>query len=407
MEVTYALYILLLGLVMVAVLLLQPALERLGVPPLVGYFGLGVVLRLADAQGAILGEPGHQIFGFLAYVGVVVLLFRVGLESDLPGLVQRLPSASVVWLSNVAVSGGLGYWAASQWLGWALLPSLFVATALTATSVGVSVALWEEADVVNTDAGALMLDVAEMDDVSGVVLMGVLFALAPTLHQNPDSPVLPLAAETLAWFAVKFTLFTIGCVLFSRYLEEPITSFFERIQNWPGTIMVVLGMSMIVAAIAELLGFSVAIGAFFAGLVFSRDPEAVKFDASFESIYPLFAAFFFIGIGLRVDPAVLSGAVTPALVLLSVAIAGKMAGTLLPSLAFMGGTSALIIGLSLVPRAEITLIIMQRGLDLGSWAVTPERFAYMVIVSAATTLLVPFLVRPLLHRQIASTEATG
>jgi len=72
MEIDYALYMLLIGGVVVLVLLLRPGLERLGVPPLVGYFLLGFLLRLADARWALLGAPGHQIFGFLAYVGVVV-----------------------------------------------------------------------------------------------------------------------------------------------------------------------------------------------------------------------------------------------------------------------------------------------------------------------------------------------
>lgn len=404
MELTYASYILVLGTTIVLVLLLRPALEQLGVPPLVGYFLLGFALRLADARWVLLGGSGRQIFEFLGYVGVVVLLFRVGLESDLLGLIRRLPSASLIWAGNVAVSGGLGYWAASQGLGWALLPSLFVAIALTATSVGISVALWEEAELLNTDDGELMLDVAELDDVSGVVLMGVLFTLAPVLHRNPEAPLLPLAAETLGWFAVKFAAFTVGCVLFSRYMEASITGFFERIQNWPGTIMVVLGIGMIVAAIAGLLGFSLAIGAFFAGLIFSRDPKAVKMDTSFGAIYPLFSAFFFIGIGLRVDPAALSGAVVPALILLAVAVVGKVVGTLLPALAFTSGAGALLLGLSLVPRAEITLIIMQRGLDLGDWAVSPELFANMVLVSAATTLLVPPIIRPLLHQRRTSVE---
>jgi Kef-type K+ transport system membrane component KefB len=407
MELNDALYMLLIGGVVVLVGLLRPGLERLGVPPLVGYFLLGFLLRLADARWALLGAPGHQIFEFLAHVGIVVLLFRVGLESDLPGLLARLPAASVIWGGNVVVSGGLGYGAAAWILGWAFLPSLFVAVALTATSVGISVALWEEADAVKTESGALMLDVAEMDDISGVLLMGLLFALAPVLHQTPDAALLPLAAETLAWFVLKFAAFTAGCVLFSRYVEEHLTSYFERIQSWSGTIMVVLGFGMIVAAVAGLLGFSMAIGAFFAGLIFSRDPDAVKMDASFGAIHPLFAAFFFIGVGLRVDPSALGGVLLPALVLLGAAIAGKVLGTLLPALALTGGTSALLIGLSLVPRAEIMLIIMQRGLDLGAWAVTPEIFAHLVIVSAATTLLTPFLVRPLLHRHLASIPATG
>jgi Kef-type K+ transport system membrane component KefB len=275
------------------------------------------------------------------------------------------------------------------------VPSLFVGVALTATSVGVAVALWDEADLLKTDDGELMLDVAELDDVSGVVLMGVLFTLAPVFHANPAASLIPLAAQTLGGFALKFAAFTAGCIAVSLYVEEPLTVFFEQIQRWPGTIMVVLGIGMVVAAIASLLGFSLAIGAFFAGLIFSRDPKAVKMETSFNAFYPLFAAFFFIDIGLRIDPTALGGALGPVLVLLAAAVIGKGLGVLLPALALTSSSGALLLSLSLVPRAEIMLIIMQRGLDLGPWAVPPELFAQMVLVSAATTLLVPPLVRPL------------
>lgn len=395
MESPYTIHILALGVMIVLVLLVRPALEHVGVPPLVGYFVLGFALRLADAEWSLLEPTGHDIFAFLGSVGIVVLLFRVGLESDLPGLVERLPPASLVWGSNVAVSGGVGYGTAAYGLGWPLVPSLFVGVALTATSVGVAVALWDEADLLKTDDGELMLDVAELDDVSGVVLMGVLFTLAPVFHANPAASLVPLAAQTLGAFALKFVAFTGGCIAVSLYLEESLTAFFEQIQRWPGTIMVVLGIGMVVAAIASLLGFSLAIGAFFAGLIFSRDPKAVKMETSFNAFYPLFAAFFFIDIGLRIDPTALGGAMGPALVLLAAAVLGKGLGVLLPALALTSSSGALLLSLSLVPRAEIMLIIMQRGLDLGRWAVPPELFAQMVLVSAATTLLVPLLVRPL------------
>lgn len=395
MESAHTIHILVLGVMIVLVLLLRPALDHIGVPPLVGYFVLGFALRLADAQWSLLDATGHEIFAFLGSVGIVVLLFRVGLESDLPGLVERLPPASLVWGSNVAISGGAGYGAAAYGLGWPLVPSLFVGVALTATSVGVAVALWDEANLLKTDDGELMLDVAELDDVSGVVLMGVLFTLTPVFHANPAASLIPLAAQTLGGFALKFAAFTAGCIAVSLYVEEPLTAFFEQIQRWPGTIMVVLGIGMVVAAIASLLGFSLAIGAFFAGLIFSRDPKAVKMETSFNAFYPLFAAFFFIDIGRRIDPTALESALGPALVLLAAAVLGKGLGVLLPALALTRSSGALLLSLSLVPRAEIMLIIMQRGLDLGPWAVPPELFAQMVLVSAATMLLVPPLVRPL------------
>jgi Kef-type K+ transport system membrane component KefB len=176
-------YILLTGLVIVLVVLARSLLDRLSVPALVGYLGVGLGLRLLEDQWHLLGAEGLGIFEFLGQIGIVVLLFRVGLESDLPALLERLPQASLVWAGNVFISGGLGFVVLRILFGWALVPSLFGAVALTATSVGVSVAVWRDHDALDTPTGELMLDVAELDDLSGVILMALLFGAAPALRE--------------------------------------------------------------------------------------------------------------------------------------------------------------------------------------------------------------------------------
>ncbi len=163
-------------------------------------------------------------------------------------------------------------------------------------------------------------------------------------------------------------------------------------------IVLLVGIVIVIAAIAGWLGFSLAIGGLFAGLVFSRDPNAVKQDASFGAIYELFTPFFFIGIGLQIRPEALHAALIPAVILVIIASLGKLIGTALPALLETSAEGALFIGLSMIPRAEITMIIMERGRNLGEWAVPPELFAGMVIVSAVTCILVPLIIDPLLRR---------
>ena len=276
---------------------------------------------------------------------------------------------------------------------------------LEGVTEGISVAVWQEAGTLNTPRGALMLDVAELDDLSGVVLMALLFSVAPLLHQQAGTASLSALGQTLGVLLLKLAAFTLLCVLFARYAEQAITGFFKRIHAGQGTLLVVLGVGIIVAASAGLLGFSVAIGAFFAGLIFSRDPDAIKFDASFESLHRLFAPFFFIGIGLAIDLSALSTALAPAVVLILVAVIGKIVGTSGPALASMGVASALLLGIGMVPRAEIALIIMQRGLALGSWAVPPDVFANMVVMAAVTAVFAPMVLRPMFKRWPQTQEA--
>ncbi|MFP4655912.1 MAG: cation:proton antiporter [Methanohalobium sp.] len=240
-----------------------------------------------------------------------------------------------------------------------LIQSLFVAVALTATSVGVTVSIWQEANLLNSHHGEILLDVAELDDISGIILMALLFAVAPVLKDGSISAVLPVLPGVLGLFILKLIAFIGFCIFFSRYLEAHITRFFEKVQVGKGTLLVILGIGMVVAAMAEMLGFSVAIGAFFAGLIFSRDPDSVKFDGSFEPLYDLFMPFFFVGIGLQINPEVITGSLIPVIILLLVAFAGKFVGHGAIAYFVTGSSSALVLGTSMIPRAEIALIVMQ------------------------------------------------
>lgn len=158
------------------------------------------------------------------------------------------------------------------------------------------------------------------------------------------------------------------------------------------------GTGFALAAVARLLGLSVAIGAFFAGLAFSRDQESGRYDVTLETLHYLLAPFFFIGIGLSIRPSAAATGAGAGAVLLAVAVEGKLGGTMLPAWPSVGARGAAALGLSMVPRAEITAAVMPRGLELGEWAVTAELFAVMALVVVATSFLAPPAVRALLFR---------
>ncbi|MEQ8962903.1 MAG: cation:proton antiporter [Coleofasciculus sp. C2-GNP5-27] len=395
---TLPLLILLVGAISTISILIKEGMTRLGLPSLVGYLVLGFLLRLTDAQWQFLGEPGQEIFEFLAEVGVISLLFRVGLESDLAGLMHQLARAMKIWIGDIVVNGGLGFVTSYWLLGLAFIPSLFIAIAFTATSVGVSIGVWQEENATDSKYGELLLDVAELDDISGVILMALLFAIAPAIQNSGTGQLLPVIAQTSGIFFLKAVVFGTFCYVFSRFFEAKLTKFFRQIEAPPEPMLEVVGIGFMIAAIAGLLGFSVAIGAFFAGLVFSRDPNAVKIDASFDSLYELFTPFFFIGIGLKINPSALTAALGMGGILLVAAVLGKLIGAGGLTWLTTGWTGAALIGVSMVPRAEITMIVMGKGLSLGEWAVSNQVFAAMVVVSAVTSILAPIVLRSLLHK---------
>ena len=130
------LVILIVGSTIVAAVFVKVGLERLRIPVLIGYIGLGALIRLADSHLGFLQDQGRELFHVLERIGVICMLFRVGLESKLGGLMRQLRRATHVWLISIAVCGVFGYGACALVLGLPHIPSLFVGVALTATSVG-------------------------------------------------------------------------------------------------------------------------------------------------------------------------------------------------------------------------------------------------------------------------------
>lgn len=390
--------LLLVGVLIVAALLLKGLLRRTGVPPLVGFLLLGLLLSVADGRLGLLHAGSREALEFLAGAGVVVLLFRVGLESDVRGLAAQLPRAGGVWLGNVALSGGLGYLAARHALGAALVPSLFVAVALMATSVSIPVGVWEDAGALGSRNGELLVDVAEADDVSSVVAMVLLFAAVPVLAEGRGEAIGVTLASAAAWLALKALAFAALCLVFARYLARPFTRLLRRVTDMPDPVIVIAGAGLAIAALAGWLGFSLAVGALLAGILFSRDPEAVRMERSFRMLLDLFTPFFFIGLGLRVEAGLVGQGLLVGGLLLVPAVAAKLLGAGLPALFEIGWSGATLIGVSMVPRAEIAMIVAARGQRLGDWAMPAEIFAGLMVVSLATAVGVPPILRLLLSR---------
>lgn len=395
MESSHALWVLVVGAMMACTPAIGSFAQRVRVPAVVGYLALGLLLGQADRHWPLLGAGGRQALSFLADLGIVVLLFRVGLESNPAALLSKLKPASLVWIGDVAVSGGLGFLAAYHLVGLALGPALIIAAALSATSIGVSTAVWQNRGALGSPNGQLLIDVAELDDISGVTLMALLFAILPVLPQGGGDLLPPLLAAGAA-FAAKFLAFAVFCFLFARYLEGPLTSAAARLEHAPQRMLTVAGLGFMIAALAGWLGFSLAIGALFAGLVFSRDPQAVRTEGRFNDLYAFFAPFFFIGIGLQTDVSLVGGALGAALVLFAAALLGKLLGDGLPTLLLTGATGAVLVGVSMVPRAEIALVIADQSRAAG--ALPEDAYAMLVLVSAATCLVAPWSVDILLRR---------
>lgn len=385
------------GLFILFALVIKTCFEKIHLPPLTAYLVMGMGLQMADARYGFMDASGVEVLEFLSSIGVFVILFQAGLKCDPRSLFKQMGRAKYIWLGNIVVSGGLAYATARWFLDFSVLPSLFAAVALTATSVGVSVGIWQSQGKLDSREGSLLLDVAEMDDISGILLMAVLFAAAPALKEGWSQEAFARAGGAGLQILGLFVIFAGLCAAFSIFVEPGLTGYIKKRESPQDYMLMLTTVGLCIAALAGMLGLSIAIGGFLAGLSFSRDPKAVCIESSFRSIRDIFTPFFFLHIGFQIDPQAWGQSGQLALILLLVAFVGKFLGTYPPSRALTNGRVATLLGISMAPRAEIAMVVLSRGRDLGPWATPPELFSAGILVSGATSLITPLLLRPLMR----------
>ena len=384
-----------LGLLLVSIPVVKASLNKLGAPALVGFIALGLIARTFDHYLPFITFDFNRAVTFLAHIGIVILLFQVGLTSDIKGLVKKLPYASIIWLGDVLISFLLGYLASRYLIQLSVIASLVIAAAMTATSVAVSVVIWQERGKANTSAGQLLIDVAELDDLSAILLLAVVLAIIPVL-QAGEPEIIAILGSTIGAMTVKLALFIAACYCFAQYLESGFTRFIVQwTQSKIGLTLGILGMGITISAIAGYFGFSLAIGALLAGLAFSRDHEAVRARTRIRSLYDFFVPFFFIHIGMEVSPDSILQSLGLAIPLMLAAIAGKMIGVGLPIFLSSNPRDALLLGVSMIPRAEISMLIIIQASLLDKNLIPPELYSAMVLIVVLTSIISPIVLKKL------------
>ena len=218
MQTEYSILITL-GVLLILSPFMKSLMERIGVPALVGHILLGFIISLLDQQWAFITTAFDNTFAVLAQLGVVALLFRVGLKSHTRALLAKLPVASFIWIGDVLTNLLFAFVVSRYLLSLPLETSVVIATAFSATSVAVSVAVWDEMHKLNTSRGQLLVDIAELDDLSGVLLLAILLAIIPLL-QGSGEPILPSLGLTSLMISLKLVLFITGC--YPAFLTRPL-----------------------------------------------------------------------------------------------------------------------------------------------------------------------------------------
>ena len=359
--------------------------RRLRQPTIIGEILAGVLVG-----PAVLGlvEPG-EVLEVFAELGVVFLLFWVGLETKLSDLREVGPTAVSVGVLGVAIpfAGGIGLGAA---LGESVGTSLFIGAALVATSVGITSAVLIELGVLERRTSRTILGAAIVDDILALLLVAVAAGVAA------EGGVDIGAIAVTAGVALAFVAFV--ALGGTRLLQaRPALLHAPRFSESPllPAVIVCLGL----AAFASQIGLAAIIGAFLAGMVIAETRDQHPIEEEVAPLYAFFPPFFFAFIGLEVSLAALAHLDT--LLLLAgitvLAIVTKFVGAYLGARR-LGRRDAAFVGVGMVPRGEVGIIVA--GIGNATGTIDAELFAVIVGMSVLTTLVVP----PVLRRIAAAPE---
>jgi len=382
-------FLLLLAVILTSAKLLGELAERFGQPAVVGELVAGVILG-PSVIGFI--DPTMPSLHLIAEIGVVLLLFGIGLETDLKRLLSVGGAAAAVAVVGVILPFVLGYFVCRA-LGLALIPSVVGGAALTATSVGITARVFSDLGQLKSAEGQIVLGAAVIDDVIGLVIL----AIVSDLVAGNAPTVLGVARATGIAFGF------LAAVVFVGRLVVPWV--FRRIASTgkENTLAsMALALAFLLAVMASQVGSALIVGAFAAGLVLAPTEQAHAIERGIVRLSNVFVPIFFVAVGAAVDVRTFGSRdiVIMGFALTAVAIVGKFVAGWAPVWA---RARKALIGVGMVPRGEVGLIFAQTGLAAG--AVNAGEYSALMLMVLITTFMAPPLLRRLLTRAPSSARA--
>jgi len=360
--------------------------ERAGQPAVLGELLVGVFLG-PSVLGLVPLSDGVLL---LAEIGVILLLFEVGLETDLTELVRVGGPALLVALAGMVLPF-LGGWSLALAAGQSSLTAIFVGAAMTATSIGITARILSELSVLKTREGQIILGAAVVDDVLGLVVLAVVAQIAEK-------------GGVAAGAAIRATVFSIGFLAVALAVGIPLGQRLVRVvghANVRGVLVAAsVSFALLIAWAAKAAGSAPIVGAFAAGVALARTNRRHDIDTALKPAVDLFAPVFFVAVGAQVDVKLLNPLVAENRSSLLLAGALTLAGFLgkfLAGFCVWGRVRRAFIGAGMVPRGEVGLIFASIGRETG--ALEPRVFVAVVIAVFATTFLAPPLLKALAPRK--------
>lgn len=397
--------------------------ERWGQPSVLGELLIGIILGNLTLVGLGVFEPvkDNSVINFLSQLGVVILLFQIGLESNIGDMKRVGVKSFLVAILGVATPFLTG----TYFIGPLILPGLdpntyiFLGATLTATSVGITARVFKDLGKLKLKEAQIVLGAAVIDDVLGLIILAVV------------SNIVVAGAAGLgmiSWIVAKSVMFLVGAIVVGNLSAPYVSKMFSKINT--GVKMkfsIIISFCLVFAYLAKLIGLEPIVGAFAAGLIldpvhfrYFKDPKVINdvkdkvkdcepglkqsltktmdkhakrhIEDLIEPIGELLVPIFFVMTGMAVQLELLFDLKTLffGLILTIVAIISKMVA----GMAAGEGTNKWLVGLGMVPRGEVGLIFASIGMSLG--VISNEIFSIIVMMVILTTLLPPIILTKML-----------
>ncbi len=400
---------------------------RIDLPPVLGELVGGVIVGVSalnllvfpgageDGSGsmimAFLQMTGHltpeavsyvfhaqsEVISILAEIGVVILLFEIGLESDLKELLRVGIQSTVVAVVGVVVPFALGTAGLMLIFGVPAVPAIFAGAALTATSIGITAKVLSELGKLASSEGQIIIGAAVMDDVLGIIVLAVVASLAR------DGEV---QIANVLYLIVSAAVFLVGSIWLGRLLAPFFVTLVNEMKTRGQLLLTSLTFVFILSYVAAAVNLESILGAFAAGLILAETEKQSELEEQVIPIADMLVPIFFVVVGARTDVSVLNPFVAEnreGLIIAAFLVVVAILGKVVTGFSVFGkpGINRLAIGVGMVPRGEVGLVFASVGSASG--VLSNSLNAAIIVMVILTTFVAPPLLRVAFNR--GETEA--
>lgn len=371
------------AIILIGTLIAGSLFKRFGLPAVVGELLVGIVL----GHGILNIIPAdNEIIHFTSELGVILLMFIAGLESDLGLLKKYLKSALAVAVIGL-VAPLIVFTIAGMAFGYSSVEAIFFGVLFAATSVSITVEVLQEYRKLDTNEGATILGAAVADDILAVLILSVFVAIfGSNMAENGGQ-------LALGWMLLLQLVFLIGIGLFAKFLIGPILRLAKRLPMNSSEAIVAVALALFFAWLADLVGMSGVLGAFFVGVMIAQTPFEAKIIPHVSSLgYTFFIPVFFASVGLVMDFHGVIAKLPFLLIFTILAVLTKLyGGRVGAQMTGFDKKAGILIGTGMIARGEMALVVASIGQQAN--IVSNEIYSDLVIVIILTTLIAPIMLK--------------